>query len=76
MIGLKHFVLSTIPRNFVLHHCVKENKNFEQQRNILSVMHQNLINTSLYEDGNTNIRVYIKMKLIIKFPAIPLITLR
>ena len=38
-------------RNFVLYHSVKEIKIFEQQRNFLSEMYQNLIRTSLYQDA-------------------------
>ena len=43
--------MGTIARNFVLYHCVKEIKNFEQHRNFLSDMHQNLIRTKLYQDA-------------------------
>ena len=42
-------MLCTIAHNFVLHHYVKEIKNFEQQ-NFLSDMHQNLNSTKLYQD--------------------------
>ena len=38
MIGLKLFVLGTIARNFVLYHCVKEIKIFEQHRNFIGTI--------------------------------------
>ena len=38
----------TNARNFILYRCVIEN--FEQHRNFLSDMHQNLIRTKLYQD--------------------------
>ena len=56
MIGLKQIVLGRIARNFILYHCVKEIKNFEQHRNFLSDMHQNLISTKLYQ-GATEYKV-------------------
>ena len=56
MIGLKLSVLGTIARYFVLHHCVKEIKDIEQDRNFLSDMHQNLISTTLYQ-GTTEYKV-------------------
>ena len=51
MIGLQYSVLGIIARNFVQYRCVKEIENSEQQRNLLSDMHQNLINISLWKDA-------------------------
>ena len=56
IIGLKLFKLGTIAHNFILYHCVKETINFEQHRNILNYMHQNLIITKLYQ-GATEYKV-------------------
>ena len=49
MIDLKLLVPSTIARNFVLYHCVKEIKYFEQHRNFLSDVRQNLISAKLHK---------------------------
>ena len=45
------FLLGAIARNFVLYHCIKEIKNFEQHRNFLTNIHQNLISTKFYQDA-------------------------
>ena len=51
MFGLKYIVLGKIARNFILYHCVKEIRNFEQQRNFLSNIHQNVLSNKLYKDA-------------------------
>ena len=49
---------------FVLYHCDKEIKNFEKHPNFLSDMHQNLINTKLYQ-GTTECKKFIKLRALV-----------